>query len=105
MVISAVSDVKNLGLIFDRNMTMKKQINNMCKSAYYNSNNITRIRKSLYEDDTKSLVKTLVLPHLDYGNGLLIGISKNLENKTQLAQNYAVRLIKKLHKYDHITDH
>ena len=38
--------VKNLGVLLDKNMTMTKQINNMCKSVYYNIKNISHIRKN-----------------------------------------------------------
>ena len=96
--------VKNLGVIFDKHMTMEKQVNKMCKSVYFNIKNISHIRKSLNKDDTKTVVNALVTPHLDYGNSLLYGIPYKYLNKLQVAQNMAVRLIEKIGKYEHISD-
>jgi hypothetical protein len=95
--------VKNLGVIFDNHMTMNKQVNSMCKKAYFNLSNISKIRRCLSLEDTKTVVNALVTPHLDYGNSLLYGISKKLENKLQVAQNSAVRLIHKVSKRDNIS--
>jgi hypothetical protein len=64
---------------------------------------MSRIRKSLKTEDTKTVVNALVTPHLDYGNALLYGIAKRLENKLQIAQNSAARLIHKIDKREHIT--
>ena len=50
----------------------------------------------------KISVNALVTPHLDYGNGLLVGTSKYLIDKLQVAQNSAVRLIERVPKYEHI---
>ena len=75
----------------------------MCKSAYFNIRNISHIRKSLNKDDTKTIVNALVTPHLDYGNGLLYGVTGKYLKKLQVAQNAAVRLIEKLNKRDHVS--
>ena len=98
-------DVRNLGIIFDKRMTMEKHINKMCRSMYYNIRNISMIRKSLSKEDSKLLVNALVTPHLDYGNALLFLIPKKFLNKLQVAQNSAVRLIEKKSRSDHITQH
>ena len=98
-------DVRNLGIIFDKRMTMEKHINKMCRSMYYNIRNISMIRKSLSKEDSKLLVNALVTPHLDYGNALLFLIPKKFLNKLQVAQNSAVRLIEKKSRSDHITLH
>ena len=105
MEIKAVDQVRNLGVIFDKNMSMEKHVNKMCRNAYFNLKNISRIRSSLDRDVTKMAVNALVSPHLDYGNGLLLGIPKKLVNKLQVAQNSAVRLIERLNRYDNISNY
>ena len=100
--IETVSNAKNLGVILDNQMKMDKQVNNMCKKTYFNIRNISKIRKCLSKEDTKTVVNALVTPHLDYGNGLLVGTSKYLIDKLQVAQNSAVRLIERVPKYEHI---
>ena len=103
--IKATDCVRNLGVMFDKNMSMENHVNKMCRNVYYNIKNISRIRKSLDKANTKTVVNALVTPHMDYGNGLLLGISKKLENKLQVAQNSAVRLIEQLKRHDSITNH
>ena len=101
--IKAVDKVKNLGVLFDKTMTMEKQVNSMCKKAFYNIKNISHIRKSLSKKDTKTAVHALVTPHLDYGNALLYGVNKKFLDKLQIAQNSAARLVERLRKYDRIS--
>jgi hypothetical protein len=101
--IQASDKVKNLGVLFDKEMTMDTQVSSMCKKAFYNIKNIARIRRSMSKEDTKTAVHALVTPHLDYGNALLYGIRKKNLNKLQVAQNSAARLIERLRKYDRIS--
>jgi exonuclease III len=88
--IKPVDKARNLGVIFDKFMTMENHINKACKNTYFNIRNISKIRKYLNKEDAKTVVNALVTPHLDYGNGLLMGIKKNLIKKLQIAQNSAV---------------
>jgi hypothetical protein len=99
-----VSDnVKNLGVMFDKLMSMDAQVKNMCKKVFLNIKNIAHIRSSLSKSDTKTAVHALVTPHLDYGNALLSGITEKNLNKLQVAQNSAARLIERLKKNDRIS--
>jgi exonuclease III len=101
--ITTVDKARNLGVIFDKFMTMENQVNKACRNTYFNIRNISKIRRYLTKEDSKTVVNALVTPHLDYGNGLLMGIKKNLLNKMQIAQNSAVRLIQKVPRHEHIT--
>jgi hypothetical protein len=101
--IKAVNKVRNLGVVFDKNMSMDAQVSNMCRKAYLNIRNIAHIRKSLNKTDTKTAVHALVTPHLDYGNALLGGISMKNINRLQVAQNSAARLIERLGKHERIS--
>ena len=101
--INAADKVKNLGVLFDKTMTMESQVNFMCKKVFLNLKNISMIRKSLNKEDTKVAVNALVTPHLDYGNALLCGINQKYISKLQIAQNSAARLIERLKKHDHIS--
>ena len=103
IAVKAVDHARNLGVMFDKHMGMEKQVNKMCKNVYFNIRNIARIRKSLTKTDLKTVVNSLVTPHLDYGNALLTGITTKLEDKLQVAQNSAVRLVEKVSKYEHVT--
>ena len=60
--------VKNLGVIFDRSLSMDMQIASVCKKAFFEIHNISKIRKYLTADATKSLVHSYVISKLDYCN-------------------------------------
>ena len=102
--IKTLDHVRNLGVLFDKNMTMEKHVNKMCKNAYFNIRNLSKIRKTLDKESIKTAVNSLVTPHLDYGNALLYGTNTYLLDKLQVAQNSAVRLIEKLKKRDSVTN-
>ncbi len=95
--------MKNLGVIWERSLSMEGQVNSICKKAFYHLHNILRMRKYLDTDATKTLVATLVTSQLDYCNGLLIGLSKATVKKLQRVQNTAARIIARQGKYDHIS--
>ena len=56
VTIQAADKVKNLGVFFDKTMTMESHVNFMCKKVFMNIKNISLIRKSLKKEDTKAAV-------------------------------------------------
>jgi hypothetical protein len=95
--------VRNLGVMFDRGMTMSSQVNNITKSANYQLVNIGRARKMLTTEATKLAVHTLVTSRLDYCNSLLTGISESQCKRLQNIQRTAARLVIRKRKFDSIT--
>ena len=95
--------VKNLGSIFDAELSMDRFISTKCSSAMYYLRCISRIRKFLDSDSAKALVHALVTSRLDYANSLLISANKTSIARLQVIQNSAARLIARTHLRDHIT--
>ena len=95
--------VRNLGVILDQTLSMKPHIDSICRSTYMHLRNISRIRKFLTEDATKSLIHSLVISRLDYGNVLLVGVSKEQIHRLQRIQNTACRIVTHTSQGDHIT--
>ena len=81
----------NLGVMFDRNMTMSDQVKSLVRSVSYHTRNISRIRRDLTIDSTKKLVNSLVTSRLDYSNSLLVGVTDGLLQRLQCAQDWAAR--------------
>jgi len=77
---------------------MPSYVSRMCKSAYYRLHGISKTRHCLA---CKTLVHALVISPLTYDNAVLCGFTEAFENKLQMVQNLAARLIAKLRK--HIT--
>ena len=97
------SSVRNLGAQFDRNLSMEKFVLDKIKTAMFYLKNISRIRRYLSPDSTKTIVHTYVISRLDYANRLLYNINSSLIHRLQVVQNAAARLILNASRYDHAT--
>ena len=102
-VLSDVSCVKNLGMYFDKAISMEQQASAITRSCFQQIRNIGRIRSLISVDACRTLVSSLVISRLDYGNALLYGTNNNIISKLQRVQNTAARLITRKRKYDSIT--
>ena len=101
--ISTASSVRNLCTIFDSALSSEAFVNSICKSAWFNLFNISRSRRSLTTDAAKILIQAYVMSKIDYCYSLLYGIPDKLLNRIQRIQNYAARVVLRLHKFSHIT--
>ena len=102
-IVESRSEVKNLGSIFDSELTMDSFISAKCSSAAYYLRCISRIRKYLDTESTKTLIHAFVTSRLDYANSLLISANKSSIARLQVIQNRAARLIAKSQFKDHVT--
>ena len=55
-----VKGARNIGAFLDENLTYKKHIDNMCKSAWYHLNSIRNIRKYLTTEVTTIVIHAFV---------------------------------------------
>ena len=95
--------VRNLGVMFDENLTLSSHIKSICKSASFALYKIGKIRRMLDQNTTEKLVHAFVTSRLDSCNSLLLGVSDSEIEKLQLLQNSAARMITGAKKFDHIT--
>lgn len=102
-IVNEASVVKNLGVLFDKTLTMEKQVSSVSKSCFLQIRKIGRIRSYITDDACKTLVNSLVISRLDYGNALLYGVNASILSKLQRVQNTAARLISRKRKHEHIT--
>jgi len=94
---------RNLGVMFDTDMSMDKQISAVVKSVNFQLYNISKIRKYLTKPACERLINSFVTSRLDYNNALLYGSAKYQIHRLQVLQNTAARTISLTLKYDHIT--
>ena len=94
--------VKNLGVVFDEDLSMTAHVNSVYKSIIFQLAKISSIRKFITVDVAKTLVTSLILSRLDYCNSLFCNMSHDNIHKLQLLQNHAARLIFRAKKRDHI---
>ncbi len=64
------SHVKNLGVIFDSELCLEKQISSVVKNSYYQLRIISRLKSSLSFQDLEIVIHAFITSRLDYGNSL-----------------------------------
>ena len=97
------SEIKDLGVIIDENLTMHNQILSVVKSSNYQLRNIAQIKRYLDQDCLKMLVNNLVTTRIDYCNSLYYKLPDYQLKKLQNILNRAARLITGKTLWDRIT--
>ena len=95
--------VKNLGVIFDSQLSFKHHINNITRKSYYHLTRIRQIKKYITPKISESLIHSLVSSNLDYCNSLLYNTPNLRLKKLQQVQNCSARILTGTPKFSHIT--
>ncbi len=101
--ITPSASVRNLGVIFDDQLTFKEHIAKTARSCRFVQHNIIKIRPFLTEHAAQLLVQALVISRMDYCNALLAGLPSNTIKPLQMIQNAAARLVFNEPKRAHVT--
>ena len=91
--VTVSASARNLGVILDSKLPMKKHVIKICHTAYFELKRISSIRRFLTEDEAKTLVTSYILSRLDYCNSLLMGTPNSVIQPLQKIQNFAARLV------------
>ncbi len=91
--ITPPTSIRNLGVIFDDQLTFKEHIAKTAGSCRFALHNIRKIRPFLTEHAVQLLVQALVISWLDYSNALLAGLPESTIKPLQMIQNAAARLV------------
>ena len=73
-VVNCSSTAKDIGVTLDESLSMAPHVTAVCKSAFFHLRNISKIRKFLNMETTKSLVHAFSTSKVDYCNSLLYGV-------------------------------
>ena len=90
---------KSLGVKLDSELSMKRQVSEVRRKAYWTLNNLSNFAKFLTQELKISLVKTLILSKVDYCNALYAGINKTEIHRLNGTLNSAVRFIFNIRDY------
>jgi len=93
----------DLRIHLDADASMKGHISMTVSNCFAILHQLRSIRRSVTRPVMQSLVVSLVLTRLDYGNASLAGLANTLLNRLQSVQNAAARLIYSARKHDHIS--
>ena len=88
-----VKSVRSLGVTLDSKLFIEEHVNKVCRMACWERRRISSIKQYLTDEAAQTLVVSLVLSCLDYGNCLLAGVPDCLLHKLQKVQNASSRLI------------
>ena len=86
-----------LGVLLDKNLTLKTHILAKAKSASYQLYRIRQIVKFLDLPARKTLVSSLVMSQLDYANAIFINLPSSSIYPIQQIQNQTAKLILNKH--------
>ena len=94
---------KNLGFIFDTNLSYHDHISTIAKSCFLHIRDLRRIRPCLDYTTAANIATALVQSKLDYCNSLYIGLPKTELNRLQNIQNALARVVANKRRNEHIT--
>jgi len=95
--------VRDLGILLDADVSMKSHVMRTVSTCFFVLRQLRSIRRSVPRPVLQSLVVSLVLSRLDYGNATLVGIPQHLLQRLQSVMNSAARLIYPSSRFSHIT--
>ena len=87
----------------DQHLTMSEHVQTTVRNAFYKIREISYYRKFLTTSATKTLIHAYVTSRLDYCNGLLYDLPKDITKKLQYVHNTAAKLVTLGRKYDSAT--
>lgn len=101
--VRTVNTVRDLGVILDSRLSMKKHIINVSRACFYHLCRIRQIRSCLDDDSASTVAVALVLSRMDYCNAVLAGLPEATLLPLTRVLHTAARIVMKLGRRDHVT--
>ena len=101
--ITPVSSVRNLGVIFDKHLSLHDHITKISQACFFHLRDLRHIRPYLSFNTASTIGTALVQSKLDYCNSLFINLPACELNRLQYLQNSLARAISRIPKFCHIT--
>jgi len=101
--VTPVTTARNLGIIFDSNLSFKQHLNSLTKSCQYHCRDLRRIRPTLDFETARTIATALVHSKLDYCNSLFYLLPSSQLNQLQIIQNSLARAVTVTFRFCHIT--
>ena len=102
-IISPNNSAKNLGVIFQSDMSMDKHIFAIAKSCFLQRHDFHRIRPLIFKTAAITVANAFVYSHLDYCYSLFYGIPKYSIHRLQKIQNTTARTVTRISRFTHVT--
>ena len=101
--VAPASNVKNLGVVFDSNLTFTDHISQVIKSTRFHIRDLYRIRHLLDLNTAILLANALVSSRIDYCNSLFASLTLSELKRLQGVQNSLWRVVTRSSRYTHTT--
>ncbi len=95
--------VRNLGVMFDSNLTMNQHVSSVIKSCFCHIKDLRRLRRHLTSSIAITLANALVGSKLDYCNSLFFSLTDRQFRRLQSVQNTLCRIVTRTSRYSSIT--
>ena len=103
-LIKPSSHVRDLGVIFDSDLSMSTHVNKLIGVCFFHLRQLRLIRRSLDVEATHALVRALIHSRLDYCNGVLAGLPVERLRRLQSIMKASARLVLRLPSHASVTE-
>lgn len=97
--ITCSPSVRNLGVLFDTELTFHDHISNVTRSSFTHIRDLCRLRRFLSLSTATSLANALVSSRLDYCNSLFYNINQSELQRLQRLQNTVCRIVTRTSRF------
>jgi hypothetical protein len=102
-VVHPSTQARNLGIVFDNQMTFNAHITSLRRSCFHNIRNIQQIKHFIPSEMLHQIFLAMVVSKLDFCNSLYCALNCGQLRKIQVIQNSCARIITKTKLRDSIT--
>ena len=103
MPISPDTKARNLGVIFDSDLSLTARVNQLVGRCYGQLRSIRSCRTALNRSAAAVMVHSFIVSRLDYCNSLFAGSTSQNMNKLRRVLNYAARVVYGGRRSDNVT--
>ena len=103
VTIPPANSARNLGVVFDSELSMSHHISSVSKSCFLSIRDLRRIRNTLDFTTAHTIATSLIHTKLDYCNSLFLNLPKSQLGRLQLILNSSARAVSKTPKCSHIS--
>ncbi len=80
--VNSSSSVRNLGVLFDSNLSFDSHVSSICKTDFFYLKNISKLRPMLSMSNAEMLINAFMTSRLDYCNALFGWLFCTLNRQT-----------------------
>lgn len=104
IIIPYSKSVKNLGVMMDQCLSWDAHLDVVSRKLFASGASLRRLRNFLPTATKIALAQSLLLPILDYADACYLDLREDQLDKLERLQNYCIRFIFGLRKYDHVSE-